>query len=231
MPGHSVIDFHEERAVVHFMALRPQPQPIRARGLGCSKLVTGRDSYARSMIGDDPATEARAPKFALDAESIADEAFLREFDAIVNPVVFGQEVLGQWIEEIERVERLPGHRRHVSHLKVGVRESELGARAPRRLDQLRALLDADEIDRRRDARGDERELSGAGTDIENTACAGPPQQVRRAPCHGDRRPEAPGEEPDGRRVHRIEGIIVGVVGSGVTIDGALSTECSRTPWP
>ena len=164
------------------------------------------------MVRDDDGTQAGLSERALDAEDLPDEAFFRELDAVVDLLVLDEEVLGQRIEKIERVELLPGHRGHIRHLKACVRHSKLEARAPRRLDQVRALLDADEVEPRRGARRGQHELSAAGADIENAMCTGVVQEVRRATGDGDGRPKASREEADARWVHCVEGIIVGTVG-------------------
>jgi hypothetical protein len=164
------------------------------------------------MVSDDDGPQAGLPERALDEEDVPDEACLRELDPIVDLVALHEEILGQRIEKIECVELLPGQGGHVGELKVRVRHSELEARALRHLDEVRALLDTNEIELRRSARGREHELSAAGADIENATCTSAVQEIRRATGDSDGRPKASRKKPDARRVHGIEGFVISRVG-------------------
>lgn len=147
----------------------------------------------------------------LDTKNVPPESPLRKLHLIVNPILFAVQVFGQRIEEVERVEDIPRHRRHVPHAKASVRDPQLGTRVPGDHHEVRALLDANELRRRRGSGGGEHELSRAGPHTENAPSARVPQAVRGASSDRHGRPKEWGEQADSRRVNGIEDGIVGNV--------------------
>ncbi len=211
MPNDAIVHFDKKRAVIGLATLGPQSQPVAAGALGCRQLVARRDARARAVIGDHDAAEGRPSERLLHAKDLPPEPPLRELDPVVDPVLFTEEVLGQRIEKVERVEPFPGNGGHICDAKAGVLNPKPGARPTGDLHEVRALLDAEEGERRGSAGGDEHELSRARAHIENAACPRATKEIRRAARDSHGRPKAFGQEPDPCRVHGIEDGIVGRV--------------------